>query len=1104
MDHKHLSRQRRGRSIVAGAASALLAVGILAVSPASADIGDVEVPEGSWIDEFDSETLDPRWSITNESPDDWSLTDNPGSLTIDTLIGDTYQDNNSAQNIFLVDVPDGDFTAVTHVEAEVTAQYQGAGLIAWGDFDNYVRYGRTFVGSLLDDADIALETNLEVGGSFSGDLVPRDGSTGETMRIQRVGDTVTTSVWENSTWVEASSVEISFPITKVGLYGLASLEGSSMSATFDYFALEATAASVAADADALSLPTTTTTDLDLPTEGGFGSQIEWASSNPAVIDANGVVTQPASQNETVTLTATVSQGGEVTTRDFDITVIADDPQAELDYLAGTFELGQSVVWDDLTLVDSYEDATVSWASSDEAVLGTDGTVNRAADERDVTLTATLALEGATTDLQFDVTVLAEVAGELGSYIVDGNNDDTDSLHLALSDGGAFEALNDGSPVAYASEGSRRIGSPTLFHRPDGGYGLVGTLNSSSNQIFVFDTDNLIRYGNERLVQFAPAGHATTRVAVEYDNSIQAYRLHYTRTSDGLHFEVTTSDFSSFSDPVEVASAPVFAAGDYPDGALEADSIGITQAEYDYLAERLLDRVRSTSVDPFDPVTVTVGDDSALPGSAMVNYTSGNQVEMGVEWDDVPTTPGEHTVTGTVQAPFHSDTEEPDPLAWRRADPDVTIGDDGMYYLTGSYPTTNNSDPEGYDRVVLRRAETLEGLQDAAADEVVIWDESETTAHNRYIWAPELSKIGDDWYILVTTSRGNGNFDIRPAMLKYSGDELSGAAALDPANWEEIGYVQSFENDPNAFTSFSLDMSHFEHNGTDYLTWSEKPGASSIRMATIDPANPLQLTSTSILLTTPEYAWEINTGQGQRVNEGSAVVKHDGKVFVTFSSSTVDTAYNISVLWADEDADLMDPASWSKLGYPLLQTADVPGAFGPGHNSFTVDEFGNPVLVYHARSYDDPANPGEASDGGLNDPRRNAHAKLVHWDIDGMPILDMTPEEELDPAIADVSIQVTVEAPDVEFSDVDESLEHYGSIMWLASQGITQGWETENGTEFRPFNAITRDAMAAFLYRYAGSPEVTLPAQSPFVDADESLEHYEAIVWLAQEGVCRFA
>ncbi|MFW2514702.1 bacterial Ig-like domain-containing protein, partial [Demequina sp. SO4-13] len=105
----------------------------------------------------------------------------------------------------------------------------------------------------------------------------------------------------------------------------------------------------------------------------------------------------------------------------------------------------------------------------------------------------------------------------------------------------------------------------------------------------------------------------------------------------------------------------------------------------------------------------------------------------------------------------------------------------------------------------------------------------------------------------------------------------------------------------------------------------------------------------------------------------------------------------------------------------------------------------------------------------------------------------------DPSVT-TSFTVTVSEPaPVEFSDIDGN-EHAAAIEWLAAQGISTGWETENGTEFRPFNSITRDAMAAFLYRYAGSPDVTLPAQSPFVDADESLEHYEAIVWLAQEGI----
>ncbi|NTV39198.1 MAG: family 43 glycosylhydrolase, partial [Demequinaceae bacterium] len=122
---------------------------------------------------------------------------------------------------------------------------------------------------------------------------------------------------------------------------------------------------------------------------------------------------------------------------------------------------------------------------------------------------------------------------------------------------------------------------------------------------------------------------------------------------------------------------------------------------------------------------------------------------------------------------------------------------------------------------------------------------------------------------------------------------------------------------------------------------------------------------------------------------------------------MDAAYNVSALWADDSANLMDPATWQKLGYPLFATADVPGDFGPGHNSFTVDALGNPVMVFHSRTYGDTSNPGEATDGGLYDPRRHARAATVHWDVDGLPLLDMTATEELDPSFAAVSMQVTV-------------------------------------------------------------------------------------------------
>ncbi|MFW2513221.1 ExeM/NucH family extracellular endonuclease [Demequina sp. SO4-13] len=92
----------------------------------------------------------------------------------------------------------------------------------------------------------------------------------------------------------------------------------------------------------------------------------------------------------------------------------------------------------------------------------------------------------------------------------------------------------------------------------------------------------------------------------------------------------------------------------------------------------------------------------------------------------------------------------------------------------------------------------------------------------------------------------------------------------------------------------------------------------------------------------------------------------------------------------------------------------------------------------------------------------------------------------------------VQAGDDVPSDVDESLEHYEDIIWLLESGYAEGWE--DGT-FRPFDSVTRDAMAAFLYRIAGEPEFTAPQEPTFSDVTaDSSEHYLAIEWAADAGI----
>ncbi|TQS93675.1 lysozyme [Arthrobacter sp. TS-15] len=88
-----------------------------------------------------------------------------------------------------------------------------------------------------------------------------------------------------------------------------------------------------------------------------------------------------------------------------------------------------------------------------------------------------------------------------------------------------------------------------------------------------------------------------------------------------------------------------------------------------------------------------------------------------------------------------------------------------------------------------------------------------------------------------------------------------------------------------------------------------------------------------------------------------------------------------------------------------------------------------------------------------------------------------------------------------FADVATTNPFYKQITWLASKGISTGWVEANGTKtYRPLEPVARDAMAAFMYRLAGSPEFNAPAESPFADVDTTNPFYKQITWLASSGI----
>ena len=86
-----------------------------------------------------------------------------------------------------------------------------------------------------------------------------------------------------------------------------------------------------------------------------------------------------------------------------------------------------------------------------------------------------------------------------------------------------------------------------------------------------------------------------------------------------------------------------------------------------------------------------------------------------------------------------------------------------------------------------------------------------------------------------------------------------------------------------------------------------------------------------------------------------------------------------------------------------------------------------------------------------------------------------------------------------FSDVPKSHPFYKEIEWMAARGITTGYG--DGT-FRPSDSVNRDAMAAFFYRYANSPQFAAPAASPFKDVPANSQFYKEIAWLAEQGITK--
>ncbi len=241
-----------------------------------------------------------------------------------------------------------------------------------------------------------------------------------------------------------------------------------------------------------------------------------------------------------------------------------------------------------------------------------------------------------------------------------------------------------------------------------------------------------------------------------------------------------------------------------------------------------------------------------------------------------------------------------------------------------------------------------------------------------IWAPELHRIDDTWYLYFSAGSLENPLDIRLYVLANEADDpMTG-------QWQELGPLETRHE------TFALDATPFVHRGQQYLIWSQKdpedlhPASLHIGRMT----SPTELANgPEVLIAKPEHDWE---KRGIPANQGASVLKHKGRIFVFYTASATDHRSAIGLLWAAAEADLLDPASWHKEPAPVFATNADLNRQGPGHPSFTLSDDGQTwVMLYHSREYVD------LHGDQLEDPNRHTRARILRWSKDNKPILSPT-------------------------------------------------------------------------------------------------------------------
>jgi GH43 family beta-xylosidase len=262
------------------------------------------------------------------------------------------------------------------------------------------------------------------------------------------------------------------------------------------------------------------------------------------------------------------------------------------------------------------------------------------------------------------------------------------------------------------------------------------------------------------------------------------------------------------------------------------------------------------------------------------------------------------------------------------------------------------------RVRVSRADSL--IDIGRGKEVAVWTPPAKGPYSKELWAPELHRLGDRFYIYVAADDGdNANHrmyvlegDTRDPQAAY---KFKGKIAPETDRWAIDGTVGTI-------------------NGHQYFVWSGWEGTENVRQDLFIAAmkDPWTLAGDRACISVPEHPWEKlgpewdAKGFPGGVNEGPQFLARGKQIHIIYSANGS---------WTDDyclgqltytGGDPLARKSWRKKEKPVFTRTDK--VFGPGHACFVRSADGKEDwIVYHA---------AKRKGGGWD---RDVRAQPFDWD-----------------------------------------------------------------------------------------------------------------------------